>query len=260
MASSRIYQGIPLSSGDTVLLDRKATHHLRNVLRMRSGQKVILFNGDNNEYTATLEICGKDIRATVIGVWSSNRESPLHLTLVQGISRSDRMSWSIQKAVELGVAEIIPVYCEHSAKSFNKTHAEKKTRHLQGIIISACEQSGRCVIPKLETMRTLDEYFDSRSRSTSGYVLDPDAGYSANEITSIDDKIDVLVGPEGGLSRRETDLAVRAGLQAIKLGPRILRTETAGVAILSILQSKFAEIEAYIPELPVLVTYAVQFL
>ncbi len=225
------------------MLDRQAAHHLVDVLRMRSGQQIILFNGDNHEYLATIEIDGKNVNALIQQAQLSNRESPLRITLVQGISRSDRMSLSIQKAVELGVYSIKPVYCKRSVKRANSTkHHQKKTKHWERIIISACEQSGRCVLPKLEAMHTVEEYFATRDRTETGYVLNPAATNAISKTPPITNKVDVLVGPEGGLSTEEVDLATQSGMQAVHVGTRILRTETAGMVALSILQSLFGDL------------------
>ncbi len=242
MTSIRVYQNIPLSINKIITLDHQATHHLLNVLRIRSGSEIIVFNGDNNEYFATVDVIGKKLKASILKVQSANRESTLQITLVQCVSRGSHMDWSIQKAVELGVNTIIPVYSEYGGKVFDEYRTGKKMQHWQGVIVHACEQCNRSVLPRLEAICQLDKYLDLRDRHKSGYVLDPLATTSITEALAPASDVDVLVGPEGGLSEQEIKLATQSGLQPVNLGPRMLRTETAGVTAVSILQAELGDI------------------
>jgi 16S rRNA (uracil1498-N3)-methyltransferase len=243
MATNRIFLDATLSPGKTVLLDSRATHHLRNVLRVRTGDEVVLFNGNSMEYTATLSVQGKNVSANIICEHQTPRESALQITLVQGISRGDHMDWTIQKAVELGVNIIRPVYCNRSVKIMDDKRATKKQQHWQGVIISACEQSGRCKLPTLDAPQSLDQHFATRDPSTLGLVLNPAATLPLKKALSPVDAIEVLIGPEGGLNEQEIGRANKAGYQSVTLGPRILRTETAGVAALSILQYELGDLD-----------------
>ncbi|MBN1379519.1 MAG: 16S rRNA (uracil(1498)-N(3))-methyltransferase [Gammaproteobacteria bacterium] len=243
MSSNRIYQAGQLSVGSNISLDQRASHHLLNVLRMQSGNEVILFNGDDKEYPATLTIHGKTITAFITNVQNAFRESPLHITLAQGVCRGDRMDWAIQKAVELGVGCIAPIYCERSMKALDTERAEKKQQHWQGIVISACEQSGRCRLPILAATRPLSDYLSNRDISTKGFVLDPSSEQSLKSSVSSNGKIEILIGPEGGLCRHEIEMACKTGYQRVGLGPRILRTETAGVAALAIIQAELGDLK-----------------
>lgn len=243
MPSSRIYQNTPLTEQQTVALDPPASHHVLNVLRMRAGDKIALFNGDGREYCAALDINGKTVSATITGVLEPRRESPVHIALTQGISRGDHMDWSIQKAVELGVHRIVPVYCERSIRAPEQKRAEKKLQHWRGIVISACEQSGRCRLPRLETAKTLANHCATSNRLSTAYVLDPTAERSLIDALTKTSEAEILIGPEGGLTKGEIKTATKAGYQAVSLGPRILRTETAGVAALAIIQSRLGDLK-----------------
>lgn len=243
MAITRVYQATQLSAGAAVSLNTHATHHLLNVLRMRSGDQIALFNGDGRNYLAKLTIEGKSATASITDVQDLFNESPVRIRLIQGVSRGDHMDWAIQKAVELGVNSVVPVYTERSIKPMDEKRQEKKSQHWQGIIISACEQSGRCVLPVLEPAQTLNEYLAARNRSITAYVLDPTAGQSLKALLATDDEMEFLIGPEGGLSTQEIETANRYGYQRVRLGPRILRTETAGVAVLAIIQAELGDLK-----------------
>jgi 16S rRNA (uracil1498-N3)-methyltransferase len=243
MAITRVYQATQLSVGAVVPLNQRVTHYLLNVLRMRNGDQVALFNGDGWNYLARLTTEGKSATASITDAQESLSESPVRIRLIQGVSRGDHMDWAIQKAVELGVKSIVPVYTGRSIKPMDEKRQEKKLQHWQGIIISACEQSGRCVLPALEPAQTLNEYLAARNRSITAYVLDPTAGQSLKASLVPYDEMEFLIGPEGGLSAPEIEMANRYGYQRVRLGPRILRTETAGVAVLAIIQAELGDLK-----------------
>lgn len=242
MSANRIYQNNDLDLDHIVTLDQQASHHLLHVLRLKTGSRIILFNGNGHEYGAEIEIQGKSIIARITAIQHTERESPAKITLVQGISRGDRMDRTIQKAVELGVSAIVPVACERSIKLTDTGRIDKKYLHWRNIIISACEQSGRCVLPQLSALDTLTNYLAGRSHKNA-FVLDPYAGKSLTKSLRTVNFITVLIGPEGGLSDEEYAQAETAGFIRAAIGPRILRTETAGMVALSIIQTKLGDLK-----------------
>ena len=242
MSITRLYYPHPVTPGETISLDKNASHHLIRVTRTRKGADVILFNGDGYEYTATLlDENRKSCTLSVNAATQPQRESPTRITLLQGISRSERMDISIQKSTELGVASIIPVLCEHSAGKFNSDRADKKITHWKQIVISACEQSGRCVIPELKSITTLTDALQQKNDACK-LVLDPDSKNSLRNTQAPDGGITILIGPESGLSQDEIKLAHDHGFTGIKLGPRILRTETAGPACIAAIQTLWGDL------------------
>lgn len=210
------------------------------VLRCKKGSAIVVFNGQGGEYTGTL--LNDDPRSAVIDIGKfieTSRESPLRITLLQGISRSEHMDTTIQKATELGVAEIIPVITERSM-AMQHERARKKHARWQQIAISACEQSGRNVLPALNEASELRSAIGQAAAGCK-LVLDPAADASLHNIDFDGAAVCVLCGPEGGLSEQEIMLAAAAGYSKIKMGPRILRTETAGPAMISALQALWGD-------------------
>jgi len=228
--------------GVSLKLPEEARHYVANVLRARDGFQISLFNGKGNLAQATLQLGKKEASALITAsVHDISMESPLTLTLVQGISRGERMDTSIQKATELGVTAIQPLftqYCEVKLEDADKT--AKRMAHWQQVIISACEQSGRNVVPTLHPPLTFAEWLESKPK---GYVLDPYEGQTLKSLAtdSFKEEQAILVGPEGGLSELEVSRALSCGLTGVQLGPRILRTETAGPAAIAALQSLFGD-------------------
>lgn len=219
------------------------------VLRLQAGDAIILFNGDGNNYPALLSAAGKKASAEILGVEHNDTESPLALELIQGISRGDRMDTTLQKAVELGVTAIHPVMTDKSAVRLTGDRLQKKMQHWQGIIISACEQSGRSRLPALSTPQTLTAWIGKMSpagsadHSGSDWLLLPDAEQKIGCINSPATPCRVLIGPESGLSEEEVRRCTQAGFEPLSLGPRILRTETAGPTVIAILQSRFGDLQ-----------------
>ena len=167
----------------------------------------------------------------------------LQINLVQAISRADRMDWTIQKAVELGVNLLTPIYCERSIKVLDEKRINKKVQHWQGIVISACEQSDRSYLPTLASPATLKDFLQARDEQTISFTLDPEAKISLASVIHPCKKIDILIGPEGGLTDAEIAATEKAGFKSVLLGPRTLRTETAGIAALSIIQSQIGDLK-----------------
>lgn len=235
MGTPRIYVDAALAQGTEVILDERNYHHLVHVLRMQSAAEILLFNNRGGEYRGRLRVEKKSARVEVLSYLATDRESRLKLHLAQAISRGDRMDITLQKAVELGVSEISPLYSERNQKMDART-SEKKMTHWRGIIISACEQSGRCTLPALNAPVSLMEWLDARSKDESEcYILDPEASGKFSPGTA--ENIALLTGPEGGFTRQEIELAARQGCTAVRLGPRVLRTETAGIAALTVCQA-----------------------
>ena len=240
MRIARVFLARPLHSGMEVTLDKNAYRHTVQVLRLRTGQAITLFNGDGADYPATLSVGPRSASALITGISALSPESPLNITLVQAISRGERMDFTLQKSVELGVHCIQPVLTERTVVKLDAKRRKNRTDHWQAIIISACEQSGRNRVPTLKEPLTLTDYFnDALIESQTRLVLSPTASLSMSEL-SLEKGLaaDLLIGPEGGLSDDEIEKAISHQFRPIRMGPRILRTETAALAAISVLQSR----------------------
>ena len=228
--------------GQLLVLPDEARHYIATVLRARDGFKVTLFNGLGVTSEATLQLGKKDATVRIDTMTTDmSMESPLQLTLAQGISRGERMDTSIQKATELGVTAIQPLftqYCEVKLEDDDKVN--KRMAHWQQVIVSACEQSGRTVVPQLYAPMALNEWLETKPQ---GLVLDPYEGQHLRDLLPerFNHNQCLLVGPEGGLSDREVEQVLAAGMNGVRLGARILRTETAGPAAIAALQSLFGD-------------------
>lgn len=232
----RLYQTTSLESGQLVSLDKNPSHHLIRVLRAKKGSEVTLFNGDGYEYLADLaEDSPKHCQLQIKQKIKIENESPLKITLLQGISRSDRMDSCIQKSIELGVHAIIPVLCQRTGMPLKGERADKKLHHWQQIAISACEQSGRCIIPTIQPVTSFAEAIQS-GESAAKLILEPGARLSFNSLSKPEKEVSILIGPEGGFTDEEIQQAIDNNFTSISLGPRILRTETAGPACIAISQ------------------------
>lgn len=215
--------------------------HAVQVLRMKPGALLNLFDGQGLEYQAQLEQVGK--RQATVSLKQqidTDNESPLDILLMQGISRGERMDYAIQKAVELGVKRIMPVVTERCNVQLSGDRAEKRINHWQGVIISACEQSGRSYLPDLLPITSIDAALENVNDACK-LVLDPEAIKSFSSVKKAD-QIALLIGPEGGLSETEVQRANDVGFTGITLGPRILRTETASAAALAMVQAGWGDI------------------
>jgi len=239
MRTIRIHVDLPLASGISLSLPPQATEHVARVLRLNSGDSVVLFNGDGCDYAANIESVSK--REVVVQVLSQQHlanESPLPLTLAQGIARGEKMDLIVQKATELGVMRIVPLLTERSEVKLDASRAEKRLAHWRAVAASACEQSGRACVPEIEPTQTLSTWLgglvdDDRLR----LALLPEAGHSPRELRFTPAGGVLVVGPEGGLGTRDTSALTAAGFTGLRLGPRVLRTETAGLAALAALQA-----------------------
>jgi 16S rRNA (uracil1498-N3)-methyltransferase len=198
---TRIFQATPLMTSEKIFLDKNASHHLANVLRAKVGENITLFNGQGGEYHATISAIHKKNVEVEIGEWNAGDvESPLTIHLAQGISRGEKMDFTIQKAVELGVNKIFPLFTERSNVKLDKERSEKKWEHWRSVISSACEQSGRNTIPELSPVKTLENALPAFDQ-TWRLVLSPHQGESLKTLPiQKNQKILLLIGPEGGLS------------------------------------------------------------
>jgi 16S rRNA (uracil1498-N3)-methyltransferase len=233
MRISRIHHPAPLSSGGRVELSSSAANHVARVLRLAVGAPLILFNGEGGEFDATLDAVDKRRAVARIGAFHNiEREPPLRIWLAQGVSRGERMDYTIQKAVELGVSRIVPLFTEHCGVQLDGDRLEKRVRHWQGVAVGACEQCGRNRIPQINAPLSFHRWLENPGEELR-LVLAPDAAHSLTQLPLPDNSVTLLIGPEGGLSDREIALAKAAGYRDVRLGPRILRTETAAVAALA---------------------------
>ncbi len=239
MRISRFYLPSDYQVGQTLTLSKEQAHYAITVLRLKDNRVMEVFNGKGNQALATLKHTSRrtaDILITEVS--NPDTESPLHTILLQGISKGDRMDYTIQKCVELGINEIRPLITQHCDVKLNEQKLVKLREHWQNIAISACEQSNRNVVPIVHPAQTYTDWLGEQDTAVAGLVLNPyaKAGLKAAPSQLAEQAIHLLIGPEGGLSDEEVKQAVQQGLTDIQLGKRILRTETAGVAVLSALQ------------------------
>lgn len=235
-APPRVYCPFPLHPGAHPELPEAAAHHLTRVLRLGPGAELRLFDGVGDEWQATItHVDKRGVRAALQQKIASERESPLAITLLQGIAGADKMDWIIQKAVELGVQRIVPLATERAVLKLDAERAAKRLRHWQNVVISACEQCGRNHLPELQAPLPLPQRLAQASTATR-ILLSPNAQHTLPGLGGAVTTVELLIGPEGGLSERELQTAAAAGFCAVHLGPRVLRTETAGLAAIAAMQ------------------------
>ena len=242
MRITRLYHSETLTCGKTTQLGKNTSSHLVRVLRTKAETPVILFNGDGYDYLCkTLNNDPKKTQVAVEEKTKINNESNLFITLIQGLSRLDRMETTIQKSVELGVNKIMPVLCQHSNTRLTEDKQLKKLAHWSKVAISACEQSGRSIIPEISEIRSLNRIDSMLNPDALKIILNPESKKSLKELYVNRDEenngtIEIFIGPEGGLAKDEISHLQALRFQNICFGPRILRTETAGPAMISALQ------------------------
>lgn len=243
MRLTRIHVDGPLAPGQRVTLAPEATAHLVRVLRLAPGAPCVLFNGDGHDYDATLVALGKrGAEAEIIAARAVDNESPLRMILVQGIARGDKMDWILQKATELGVAAIAPVHSERSEVRLEGERAGKRLAHWRSVVSAACEQSGRARVPVVAPPQALSMALASLP-AAARFLLDPEATTSIARLAPPATAECILaVGPEGGWGPRDRELLRGADFDGVRLGPRILRTETAGIAAVAALQARFGDL------------------
>lgn len=244
MRLTRCYVELPLSVGSNIALPESAAAHLVRVLRLQQGDACVLFNGDGHDYAARLSSVGKrEVLAEIESAQTVANESPLHLTLLQGIARGEKMDLILQKATELGVSAIIPVMAERTEVKLDAERTAKRMAHWRSVVVSACEQSGRACVPALAQPFNLAQGAASIADDCVKLTLDPVGEDSLSSLMAPASKcIAVAIGPEGGWSPRDRETLRQAGYSGLRLGPRILRTETAGLAAIAALQSRFGDL------------------
>ena len=242
MRLTRVYVDAPLASGMRVTLQGSAAGHLTRVLRLRVGEALTVFNGAGGEYAASIEHAHAGRVAVAIGeLRAIERESPLTLTLAQGVSRGERMDLVVQKATELGASGLAPVLAERSVVRLTAQQAERRLNHWRAIAIAACEQSGRNRLPAIASPVALKDFLRT-SDGSMRLLLSPAATATLADLPRLVSAITVLIGPEGGLAEAEQEAAVAAGFKPVRVGPRVLRTETAAIAALTLLQREFGDL------------------
>lgn len=240
----RFFCPMPLSDGETIALPDAVAHHAGRVLRLSVGDAISLFNGEGGEYSARLTSVAKSVTAE-LGPWRAvSRESPLRLTLVQALAAGDKMDLVFQKAVELGVQALVPVASARSVLRLSGDRAAKRLEHWRSVVTSACEQSGRDFVPSVADLLSLPQYLGRvATEAPQGLrlMLSPTADKRLVDLTPAT-AATLLIGPEGGFTDDEEESARAAGFQAVKLGPRILRTETAGLAVVAAMQTLWGDL------------------
>ena len=243
MRLTRVHVPEPLAHGRRQTIEGDAANHITRVLRLKPGDPLILFDGRGGEHTARIEVFHKDTVIVAVGDRSTaTRESALTLTLAQGVSRGERMDWVVQKATGLGVTRIVPVLTERTVVKLDAKQSERKVAHWRGIAVAACEQSGRDRIPDIATPVDLHELLRGIDSRATRALLSPSGTQRVNDLKPSQAGIVVLIGPEGGLAENEHHAAETAGFLPVSLGPRVLRTETAAVAALTLLQHQFGDL------------------
>ena len=242
MGFSRFYCPGELGAYQEIELPEQAAHHASRVLRLKAGDQVALFNGMGGEYPASIVSIGKHGVVVQTGAWVDREcESPLDITLVQAISSGDKMDFTLQKAVELGVKFIQPVTSSRSVVRLEGERAEKRVQHWQSVVNSACEQSGRNRVPEVGKIMSLNQWLGKSHEAMVKLTLSPHAARRFHELPAPAGNVLFLVGPEGGLTDAEEDAAAVCGFAPVKLGARILRTETAALAAISAMQTLWGD-------------------
>ena len=242
MRVPRFYLPFPLATGAIVPLNEHAFNHAVRVLRLKPGAPLVLFDGEGGAFAATLGEVGKrEAWARVAEALPDAAEPPLRIVLAQGISRGEKMDHTVQKAVELGVAAIQPLFAERGGVGLSGERLTRKIQHWRGIVIGACEQCGRNRLPELREPLALAAWLTSSMAPGPCLLLDPLAEQGLRDLEPPTGAITLLIGPEGGLSPAEIAQARTVGFTGVRLGPRVLRTETAGMAALAALQALWGD-------------------
>lgn len=242
MRVPRLFIDMSLMTGEVIVLPRDKAHHITHVLRMRMGDSIKLFNNLGAEYESKIiDICKKSVQLVIGESCAVTNESPLTINLCLAIARGQHMDFSIQKAVELGVKNIIPVVSEFSNVKIQDNRMQNKLMHWQNIIISATEQCGRVCLTQIKDPVSFTEWLCSDSAKTR-LILHPASQQSLSNINPSDNELTLIVGPEGGFSDTEIEQAQEKGCEPIGLGPRILRTETAVVSAVSNVQQLWGDL------------------
>jgi 16S rRNA (uracil1498-N3)-methyltransferase len=238
----RLYHAQGLAAGALVSLEEGAHRHVQ-ALRLGVGDAVILFAGDGLEWPAELvQVSKRTSVAKLRPAVARDRESPLSVTLVQGVCAADRMDWVVQKATELGVASIQPILTQRTIVRLSSERQERREQHWQAVAVSACEQCGRNRVPLVQPTLPLADFLALDAPAGLRLMLVPGADQRLADCTPIEGRVSVAIGPEGGLTELERSLLASRAYQAVRLGPRTLRTETAPLAALAVLQSLWGDL------------------
>ena len=237
----RFYVDFALSPDSVVELPDNVVRHL-NVLRVKNTEEIVLFNGDGKAYPALPEVLEKR-RASVriLREEATDNESPLNITLVQAVSAAERMDFTLQKSVELGVTEIRPVISERCVVRLSGERAEKRVARWQEIVVSACEQSGRNIVPKVLPLTTYAQALQQLPQETAKLLMSLNRAQKLSDVRPQSGKVVFMVGPEGGWTEKEEQQAFDAGFQSVTLGKRVLRTETASLAAIAAMQTLWGD-------------------
>ena len=237
----RFYVDFALSPDSVVELPDNVVRHL-NVLRVKNTEEIVLFNGNGKSYPALPEVLEKR-RASVriLREEATDNESPLNITLVQAVSAAERMDFTLQKSVELGVAEIRPVISERCVVRLSGERAEKRVARWQEIVVSACEQSGRNIVPKVLPLTTYAQALQQLPQETTKLLMSLNRAQKLSDVQPQSGKVVFMVGPEGGWTEQEEQQAFDAGFQSVTLGKRVLRTETASLAAIAAMQTLWGD-------------------
>jgi len=237
----RIFTSQPIDQASLITLDSVAAHHLSTVLRKNVGFSFNIFNGNGAEFSAQISnIEKKEVEVKVVKLLHTEATAVLKFNLFIALSKGERMEFALQKAVELGIHSITPIISERTVVKLSADRLKRKMQHWQKIIISACEQSGRCLIPTLSTPQPIQKIIASPPAGLS-LLLDPQANNRLNQLKKPLDAVNLIVGPEGGFSESEQQGLVNVGFKGVRLGPRILRTETAPLAALAAMQALWGD-------------------
>ena len=244
MRVTRCHVDLPLRPGGELALPERAANHLARVLRLREGDACVLFNGDGHDYAARLLSASKrEVRVEVLSASKVENESPLRIVLLQGIARGEKMDLVLQKATELGVDAIVPVSGERTEVRLDAERAQKRLAHWCSVVESACEQSGRARVPVVAAPAALEAAARALHGDGLRLVLDPQGEQRLQDLAlTAGGSVWLAIGPEGGWSSRDRGILHAAGFDGLRLGPRVLRTETAGLAAIAALQSRFGDL------------------
>jgi len=252
MRLNRVHIESPIGDTPQLSFDGGAANHVARVLRLRTGQPVVLFDGSGAECDAVIEAVLRDsVRVSITSRRAIDRESPLAVTLAQGVSRGERMDFVVQKATELGVRRIVPVMMERTVVKLDDAQAEKRVRHWRAVAVAACEQCGRNRIPEITPPLSLEQLLygrepggpaDGAGHDDLRLVLDPGSTLRVRDLAPSAAGVTLLIGPEGGLADQELAASLKAGYRGLRLGPRILRTETAALAALTAIQLQLGDL------------------
>ena len=244
MEENRFYHSEKLELKHVVELIAQTHIHATKVLRLKVGDQFALFNGDGYDYVAkVIELSKHKTSVEIIDRYQVNHESPLKITLAQGLAAGDKMDWIIQKAVELGIQSIQPLLTERSIVKLDRERADKKLEHWRTVAISACEQTGRSIIPDILSPIHIVQWLSNQNQIANSLklILTPAKAQNLNHLEKPSSPVVFMVGPEGGFSEKEMDLALRSGFVPVNFGKRILRTETASIVALSIMQNLWGD-------------------